>query len=107
MIKDLTCGRCGEHEAGYLMYFRKIQPESGGLVFFDPSLICEDCKNRFGSGAVFDDRPVIISFVDLAAWPDYKVGWLLSKKGKEANALNVKFWRDKVWRIRFVTKKEI
>lgn len=75
---------------------------------YDPEFICSNCHSIYYTEAsLFDVYPQIIKLKDLAQWPNEKVGYLLSKKGKEHNTLSEPLWRRKVWRAIYVTRGDI
>ena len=101
MQEDLRCHDCREREADYLLIWKKVYRESGREGWFRPSIICRECADNFkGRTELYEEKPHLISFYDLARYKVTYIGWLLSSKNKEANQLNNKFWRAKVWRIK-------
>ncbi len=110
MHHDILCHDCRQQEATYLIYWTKYYRDIGRTAYTDPSLICNSCKEKFtGSLQYFERCPNLISFTELWTMPDIEIGSLLSKKGKEFNALSNRFWRKKIWRLKYLgtPKKEV
>lgn len=102
--EDTTCYECKREEATYLLFWKKIYPDMGEAIL-DPSIICEICKQKFtGSLRFFERRPVLIGFEELAKKDDKHIRLLFSKKA--CNHLSFPFWRRKVWRVRYMKRKE-
>lgn len=112
MVKNLLCMGCNDAEAVSLMYFERLHGESGNVSFVDPHIYCQDCLNALTKRTdLYENRPRIVTFEKLADPEKGKrlVGWLTSKKakGREANYLANKFWRDKLWNAHYVTSGNI
>lgn len=102
MNQNLLCNKCGEAEADILLFFKKYHKESGRFSYLDPEILCPDCaKDWRGSLALHETRPMLVTFEKIGE-SKRKVGWLLSKRGLEANHLSVGFWRKKLWNIHFI-----
>jgi len=101
--EDLRCFDCAKKEAEYLFFWKKYLKEIGKEAYYSPKILCNDCMRKFtGPEMLFEDCPVFISFDKIGTMDVKYLGWLLSKKGKEMNCLNNKYWRKKLWRIRAI-----
>lgn len=105
MIESLKCHRCGENEAVALLYRLKVHRETGKAAILDPELICKDCRAKVITRPHPEIR--IYTFGQLGKWSEQKIGYLLSKKGKEMNTLSSEFWRKRIWQIVKLTQNRI
>ena len=98
---DLLCLSCGEVEATHLLFYIRYYPEISLPSWVDPSIVCQACKDRIETNQQYDTRQVEFhSFREISEMPDKARGYLMSRKGKEFNALSSKFWRKKIWRLK-------
>lgn len=96
-MKDLLCSNCGEDQACSLLFFEKVQKETGKQVWLDPSILCNECVTEHLKQQGFDIRPKVIGFEKMRN--PAVIGWLVSKKDKESNAMAFPFWKKKLWRV--------
>ncbi len=110
-MESFKCGYCSCLSTKLLFYSKEYP--NGKTTIESPILSCDLCTEkaladlsivRGGIEGVY-----IKTFKELGAMSEKKVGYLLSKKGKETNTLSNKAWKEVIWNIHFThipSKKE-
>jgi len=101
---DLRCEHCHQAEASHLIYYRRYHIESGRFSLINPMIVCDNCIQLFrDSNLLLEHQPVIVPFQILAKWDDRLMG-ITSKKQWEFSVFRNKFWRKRLFRIRYIWK---
>ena len=112
MNVNLLCHDCGTEIAVCLFYWEKYHPEIGRYSITEPSLKCEECKQIFlhpkHDQPLYEKRPRFLDFLKLVpADSERIIGKITSRKGREANELNNKFWKNKLHHIKHYIRGEM
>ncbi len=100
------CQYC-DKDSSKLYYYSKTYADTGRDTLESPILCCEECSpkarmdlsiNRGGIEGIF-----LLTFERMAKMNEKQIGWFCSKKGKEANHLANKPWRQLIFRIHYLS----
>ena len=106
--KCLYCDKDGTR----LYYYSKLY-SNGKDTLESPILCCDDCSHKARQDLSIDRGGIqgiyCKTFKEIAQMSEKQIGWFCSKKGKEANHLANKPWRQIMFRIHYLNlppKKE-
>jgi len=114
MIEHPKCQYCQINLATKLYFYSKTYSDSGKDSIESPILTCDECSSKARKDLSIDRGGIqgifCKTFKEISKMSMKQIGWFCSKKGKEANHLANKPWRQLMFRIHYLSlpsKKEL